>query len=75
MIIGRGVSYCATCDRNLYKDCTIVVVCGSIEKELEVDYLANLAKTVYYFPLFKDSKIKNDNVIVVNDKIKEIRDE
>lgn len=72
-MLGRGVSYCATCDGNLYKDCTIVVVCDSIEKELEVDYLANLAKTVYYFPLFKDSKIKNDNVIVVNDKIKEIQ--
>lgn len=65
--LGRGVSYCATCDGNLYKGKKIAVICDSKEDEHEVLYLAELAETVYYFPMFKSS-LKADNIIVLKDK-------
>lgn len=59
--LGRGVSYCATCDGNLYKGKTIAVICDNVAMEEEVEYLANLAGKVYYFPMFKDSHFTADN--------------
>lgn len=63
--VGRGVSYCATCDGFLYKDKTIAVVCTSKALEHEIAYLANFAKTVYLTPLYKDVEIEANNVIVL----------
>lgn len=60
-LLGRGVSYCATCDGNLYKGKTIAVVCDNASMEEEAEYLANLADKVYYLPLFKDSIFTSDN--------------
>ena len=60
--LGRGVSYCATCDGSLYKDKTIAVICASSEFEDEVEYLAELAKKVYLFPLYKDAGTFRENV-------------
>jgi thioredoxin reductase (NADPH) len=54
-LLGRGVSYCATCDGNLYKGKTIAVICDNVEMEEEVSYLAELAGKIYYRPLFKNS--------------------
>lgn len=61
-LLGRGVSYCATCDGNLYKDKTIAVICDNVEMEEEVSYLAELAKKVYYRPMFKGSSFAAENV-------------
>lgn len=44
---GRGVSYCATCDGNFYKDKTVAVVGGGNSSLSAVLYLANIAKKVY----------------------------
>ncbi|MBO5782683.1 MAG: NAD(P)/FAD-dependent oxidoreductase [Clostridia bacterium] len=60
--LGRGVSYCATCDGFLYKDKTIAVVCTLKDKEHEVQYLASLAKKVYLVPLYKNVSLQQDNV-------------
>lgn len=60
--LGRGVSYCATCDGFLYKGKTIAVVCTSKDKDGEAEYLASLAKKVYYVPLYKDVSLKAENV-------------
>lgn len=65
--LGRGVSYCATCDGNLYKGKNIAVVCDSEADEHEVSYLAELAKKVYYFPMFK-SLLKAENVVFLDNK-------
>ena len=45
--LGRGVSYCATCDGFLYKGKTIAVFCGAKRYEHEVEYLAGIAEKVY----------------------------
>lgn len=63
--VGRGVSYCATCDGFLYKDKTIAVVCTSKALEHEILYLANFAKKVYLVPLYKDIEIDKNNVVFV----------
>lgn len=46
-LIGRGISYCATCDGNLYKDKTVAVCGGGDTALTDALYLAGLAKTVY----------------------------
>ncbi len=66
-LLGRGVSYCATCDGGLYKGKTIAVICNSPKYEHEVEYLAELAAKVYYFPTF-ESTIKRENIILCKDK-------
>lgn len=62
--LGRGTSYCATCDGMFYAGKTIAVVGSSKEAEKELSYLAMLAEKVYYFPLYKveDACAFADNV-------------
>ena len=63
--VGRGVSYCATCDGFLYKGKTIAVLCTSKELEHEIEYLATMAQKVYLFPLYKNVEIKAENVQIL----------
>ncbi len=68
--LGRGVSYCATCDGGFYRGKTIAVVGSSKEAEKELEFLAGLAGKVYYFPLYKveNEKAFTDNISVVNSR-------
>ncbi len=63
--VGRGVSYCATCDGFLYKNKTIAVVCTSKRLEHEIGYLANFAQKVYLIPMYKNVEIEADNITVI----------
>ena len=63
--VGRGVSYCATCDGFLYKGKTIAVVCTSAEYEHEIEYLADLAEKVYLFPVYRGCRISRENVQIL----------
>ena len=45
--IGRGVSYCATCDGNFYKDKTVAVVGGGNTALEDAIYLSGICKKVY----------------------------
>ena len=63
--VGRGVSYCATCDGFLYKGKTIAVLCTSKRLEHEIDYLADIAEKVYLMPMYKDVAVQRDNVEIV----------
>ena len=60
--LGRGVSYCATCDGFLYKGKTIGVLSTSKRFEHEVEYLAKLAGKVYLMPMYKDVGDFSENV-------------
>ena len=67
-MVGRGVSYCATCDGMLYKGKTIAVICNNVRFEHEVTYLAELAQTVYYFPNYQEIGTLPENVKIVDNK-------
>lgn len=69
--LGRGVSYCATCDGMLYKDKKIAVISNSPKYEHEVEYLADIAGEVYYYPTFV-SGIERKNVQIFKDFPKKI---
>lgn len=70
--VGRGVSYCATCDGMLYRGKTIAIICNNARFEHEVKYLADLAQTVYYFPNYKQIGQLPGNVKVMEDRAKSI---
>lgn len=61
-LLGRGLSYCATCDGQFYRDKKIAVITNDAKYEHEVEYLADLAEEVIYLPTFKDSVISRENV-------------
>ena len=76
--LGRGISYCATCDGNFYKD-KIVAVAGGGKIALEDSlYLSDIAKKVYLInnlenfsdeELLEKIKVKDNCVILTNSKI------
>jgi thioredoxin reductase (NADPH) len=63
--VGRGVSYCATCDGFLYKGKTIAVVCTTKRLEYEIGYLADFAERVYLIPMYKNVEIARENVTII----------
>lgn len=63
--LGRGVSYCATCDGNLYKGKTISVIAFDKRFEGEIEYLCSLAEKAYVTPLYKGYEIKADNAEII----------
>ena len=74
-LVGKGISYCATCDGEIYKDRTIAIICNAKRFEHEVKYLADLAKIVYYDPIYKDVTITHDNIERLNSRIVKIEEE
>lgn len=71
--VGRGVSYCATCDGALYKGKKIAAIVTSKRFEHEVKFLAELAEQVYLFPFYKYCEIAGDNITIVKAAPKEIK--
>lgn len=63
--VGRGVSFCATCDGFLYKDKTIAVLCTSKRLEHEIKHLAHFAKKLYLIPMYKNVEIEGDNIEII----------
>lgn len=54
-LLGRGVSYCATCDGMFYKDKDVAVIAYGSEGEHEANYLGELCRNVYYLPQYNTS--------------------
>ena len=46
-LVGKGISYCATCDGNFYKKKTVAVVGGGNTALEDALYLADIAEKVY----------------------------
>lgn len=71
--LGRGVSYCATCDGMFYKGKKVAVIAYNEEAENEAIYLADIAKEVIYFKIYKkDVTFANENIKVINEIPKDI---
>lgn len=65
--LGRGVSYCATCDGNFYRGKKIAVYCNAAKYEHEVEFLADLAEEVFFFPAYPKAGVQRENVRVSTD--------
>jgi len=51
--LGRGVSYCATCDGLFYRDKRVAVISYTSEGEHEAEFLGEICREVYYLPQYK----------------------
>jgi thioredoxin reductase (NADPH) len=56
--LGKGVSYCATCDAMLYKDKTVGVVGGSNAATMAATMLSDIAKKVYI--IYRKDKLRGE---------------
>ena len=63
--VGRGVSYCATCDGFLYKNKTIAVLCTTKRLEYEIAHLAHFAAKIYLIPMYKNVEVDFPNVEIL----------
>ncbi|MBQ9608868.1 MAG: NAD(P)/FAD-dependent oxidoreductase [Lachnospiraceae bacterium] len=74
--LGKGVSYCATCDAPLYRGKTAAVLGFSPKEEAEAAFLGEVCEKVYYFPQYKEPvELSKENVEICMDKPKEIKGE
>ncbi len=81
-LIGRGVSYCATCDGPLFKGKTVAVVGGGNSALISALYLAELASKVYLihrrskfraFPVYVEKAKSNPKIeFLLNSVVTEI---
>lgn len=71
-LLGKGVSYCATCDGFLYKGKTIAIYCGAKRYEHEVIYLAELAEKVYLYTPYPGCAIDLPNIVPLEKPMKKI---
>ena len=74
--LGRGVSYCATCDAPLYKGKKAAVIAQSEKEEGEAEFLAEVCEKVFYVPLYKMEKgFSAGNIQIVNDEVVQVIDD
>lgn len=71
-LLGRGVSYCATCDGFLYKGKTIAVICAAPRFEPEARYLAEMARMVYVYAPYSDFAVSGDNILRLEKPIRSV---
>ncbi len=81
-LIGRGVSYCATCDGPLFKDKIVAVVGGGNSALSSALYLASLASKIYLihrrdqfraFKVYVEQARSNSKIeFILNSVVKEI---
>jgi thioredoxin reductase (NADPH) len=72
--LGKGLSYCATCDANFYKDKVVGVIGGSSAATMAAVMLSDLSKKVYILyrgeelrgdPTWKRQALKKENIEVL----------
>jgi thioredoxin reductase (NADPH) len=72
--LGKGLSYCATCDANFYKDKVVGVIGGSSAATMAAMMLGDIAKKVYIIyrgkelrgdPTWKKQALKKGNIEIL----------
>lgn len=69
--LGRGVSYCATCDAHFCKDKDVAVIAYTKEAEEDALFLSEVCSSIKYFPLYDISNEifdKYGNIQIIKDK-------
>lgn len=67
-LIGRGISHCALCDGNFYKDKIVAVVGGGNSALQEALHLSNICKKVYLIYRGEEFKVKGQIIDKINEK-------
>ena len=67
--LGRGVSYCATCDAALYKGKEAIVIGYNPKEEQEAIFLAERAEKVTYIALYRNVSFLADNIEIIEGNI------
>ncbi len=62
-LLGRGVSYCATCDGNFYRDKPVAVIAESEKEVEEAMFLSEICSKVYYIPLYEEGKFSLNDAL------------
>lgn len=73
--LGKGVSYCATCDAALYKNKIVSIIAYSKSEEKEADFMASVASKVYYIPMYKEEVEVDTSIEIIKDTPVEIKGE
>ena len=69
--LGKGVSYCATCDGMLYKNKTVAITGNSSDIVNEANFLKSIGCKVYFVSTIKPDDL-DQNIEFVNGVIKKI---
>ena len=67
--VGKGISYCATCDGVLFKDKTVAIVGGGNTALEDCFYLSNQAKKVYL--IHRRDEFRGEEILIKQIKEKE----
>ena len=67
-LLGRGVSYCATCDARLYKGKAVAVLGYSADSAEESEFLSEIVDSVLYIPMNDVLPQERPNIRVVREK-------
>lgn len=59
--IGRGISFCASCDGALYKNETVIVIGGANSALSEALYLSKICKKVYI--IYRKDELRGENIL------------
>ncbi len=70
--VGKGVSYCATCDGFFYKGKTIAVYSSASKLEEDIRYLEEIAGKVYVYRTYKTDKPDPENTVVLEKPIRKL---
>lgn len=65
--LGKGVSYCATCDAPLYRNKVVTVIAHNKQEEAEANFLASIAAKVHYIPMYKETVEVDSSIEVIRD--------
>lgn len=68
-LLGRGVSYCATCDAMFYRGKTVAVLGYSHHSCQEADFLSQVCEKVLYFPQLPHDIRLSPSVTLVSEKV------
>lgn len=71
-LLGRGLSYCATCDGMFYQGKKVAVIAYDQEAEHEANFLADICSEVYFLPQYQEVNGLNANIEVIPTKPKAI---
>lgn len=67
--LGKGVSYCVTCDAQLCKNKIATIIAYSSKYEAEAEFLLGISSEVFYVPVYNADVKMNAKIHVIKDEV------